>query len=130
MNSQVQNRSNHRSWGYSSTGSLPRNGSGNGRTPRSTTLRPTSSLKLGWPTKSLIDVPHITSYTTNMIEIIKLNRYFTLEVISNEIYPDCDIYFSNGSGYQCCSDNVTIDLDQAKQIIAALTKFVEAKEKK
>lgn len=65
-----------------------------------------------------------------MIETIQLDHNFTLEVISNENYPDCDVYFCNGHGYGSCSDHVNIDLDKAKEIIAALTKFVEAKENK
>ena len=65
-----------------------------------------------------------------MIETIKLDKNFTLEVISNEKSPDCDIYFDNGYGYGSCNDHVNIDLDKAKEIIAALTKFVEAKERK
>ncbi len=64
-----------------------------------------------------------------MIETIILDNNFTLEVSSNEKYPDCDIYFNNGYGYGSCSDHVNIDLDKAKEIIAALSRFIEAKEK-
>ena len=63
------------------------------------------------------------------IETIKLNRNFTLEVCADN-YPDCDLYFSSGKGYDSCSDSVNISLNQAKEIIAALTKFVVAKEGK
>jgi hypothetical protein len=61
------------------------------------------------------------------IETIKLNHNFTLEVFAGN-FSDCDLYFSSGKGYYGCDDSVNIDVNKAKEIISALTKFVTAKE--
>lgn len=63
------------------------------------------------------------------IETIKLNSNFTLEVLTDNS-PDCALYFSIGKGYYSCDDCVNIDANKAKQVIAALVKFVIAKEGK
>ncbi len=66
----------------------------------------------------------------NMTETIELDNNFHIDVDVYESFADCEVHFCNGYGYGACEDYVRVDVDKAKQIIAALTKFVEAKEGK
>ena len=64
-----------------------------------------------------------------MIETIKLDSSFHIEV---DIYgndSNCEVHFF-GPGFYSCDEYVRVDVDKAKEIIAALTKFVEEKERK
>ena len=65
-----------------------------------------------------------------MTETIKLDKNFHIEVDIYEKDADCEVHFCNGYGYYCSEEHVSIDIEKAKQIIAALSKFVEAKERK
>lgn len=64
-----------------------------------------------------------------MTEIIKLDGNFHIEVNVYESFADCEVHFFGSGYYSSLQEYVTVDVDKAKQIIAALTKFVEAKEK-
>jgi hypothetical protein len=65
-----------------------------------------------------------------MTETIKLNSNFRIEVDIYEKDAYCEVHFCNGGGYYSCEEYVGVNVDEAKQIIAALTKFVETKERK
>ena len=42
----------------------------------------------------------------------------------------CDLRFCNGGGYYSVEEQVDIDLQQAKELIAALARFVNAVERR
>lgn len=62
-------------------------------------------------------------------ETIKINREFSLEIM---FYPQggarCDLRFFNGGGYYSVEEEVDIDVQQAKELISALARVVNAVE--
>ena len=64
-------------------------------------------------------------------ETIRINRQFSLEIMFySPGGAGCDIRFCNGGGYYSVEEVVDIDVKQAKEIIAALARFVNAAERR
>jgi len=64
-----------------------------------------------------------------MIETIKLDSSFHIEVDMYGNDSSCEVHFF-GPGFYSSDEYVRVDVDKAKEIIVALTKFVEEKERK
>jgi len=60
---------------------------------------------------------------SNMTEI-EINQNFTF-IFYNEKGITPSIYFNNHAGFYGVEEDVSISLDEAKQLIIELTKFVE-----
>ena len=64
-------------------------------------------------------------------ETIRINREFSLEIMFYSAGgARCDIRFFNGDGYYSVEEQVDIDVQQAKELIAALARFVNAVERR
>ena len=62
-------------------------------------------------------------------ETVRINREFSLEIMFYlQGGAGCDIRFCNGGGYYSVEENVDIDVQQAKELISALARFVNAVE--
>ena len=64
-------------------------------------------------------------------ETIKINREFSLEIMFYSAGgAGCDLRFCNGGGYYSVEEEVDINVQQAKELIAALARFVNAAERR
>ena len=64
-------------------------------------------------------------------ETIRINREFSLEIMFySQGGAGCDIRFCNGDGHYSVDEQVDIDVQQAKELIAALARFVNAVERR